>query len=270
MPARPRTHRMIGRLASRTLMGVLLMLIALPRSTAQQQPDKRNPAADEAAGAESRTSITAASGYSEGASAAGATNGCICPENYRKKRLFRRKCRVHPKVDLSSLPNPFEEIPLGLQLNETMSTQVRNYENTRQIFYHYDFINNSAELNHAGQNKLARISQNAFANFAPIVVESTPRQPGVDHARRLHLVQTMANNGIPIPAERIIVAGAVNRGLSGPDAIILYNRSLGDLQQSPGSSGISGSAGGGGVGGLTGSGLLPNTQQSGNNSGSGN
>jgi len=262
MPGRLPINVIIKKMSSRTAMATSMLFLFLPYAIAQQQPDKRNPAADADAVAASRASVAEVSGYSDGTPAAGASNGCICPENYRKKRLFRRKCRVHPKVDLSSLPNPFEEIPLGLQLNETMSTQVRNYENTRQIFYHYDFIDNSAELNHAGKNKLARISQNAFSNFAPIVVESTPRQPGVDHARRLHLVQTIANNGIPIPAERVIVAGAVNRGLSGPDSMILYNRSLNDLQQSPGSSGIS-SQSGSGVGGLSGSGLLPNTQQSG-------
>ena len=253
---------------SRALITASLVLLHVGQNLAQQQPDKRNPASGAAQASEPRASVAEMAGYSDGASASQAANGCICPENYKKKRLFRRKCRVHPKVDLSSLPNPFQEMPLGLQLNETMSTQVRNYENTRQIFYHYDFIDNSAELNHAGKAKLARISQNAFANFAPIVVESTPRQPGVDHARRLQLVQVISNNGIPIPAERIIVAGAVNRGITGPDAIILYNRSLSDLQQSPGSSGMSGSSGGG-VGGLTGSGLLPNTQQSAT-SGSGN
>lgn len=258
------------------------LLTSLNSLLAQQKVDKRNPSLAGNSGSFGSIETASASMGNTDAAVAGTgiqatggfsnqngseSSGCICPQNVKRKKLFRRKCRLHPNFDPAMIPNPFEEIPLGLQLNETMKAQVRNYENTRQILYRYDFIDGTAKLNDAGRAKLQMIARNAFTNFAPIVVESTPRQPGLDHARRLQLAQTITNNAIPIPAERIIVGGAPSRGLAGPDALILYNRSLSDLNQ--GAQGMSGSASSS-VGGLSGSGLLPNMQQAGGGGNQGN
>jgi hypothetical protein len=189
-------------------------------------------------------------------------DGCNCQRKGLAKRLFGRKCKLHSQIDPSAanINNPFEEIPLGLQLTETMKVQVRNFEDTRQIFYHYDFVDGKPELNFAGRSKLYQVSQNAMSSFAPIIVEATPRQPGLDQTRRLNIIQSLANNAIPIPGERVIVNGPQARGTVGPDALILYNKSLDSLNNGVGGMGASG---GGGVGGLSGSGLLPNMQQAG-------
>lgn len=261
---------------------VFFLLTSLHSLLAQQKVDKRNPLTAGNSGSAGAFDAGPVTLGGADAAAAGAgfqpaggfsnqngveSSGCICPQNVKRKKLFRRKCKLHPNFDPTMIPNPYEELPLGLQLNETMKVQVRNYENTRQILYRYDFNDGTAELNDAGRAKLQMIARNAFTNFAPIVVESTPRQPGLDHARRLQLTQTIANNAIPIPAERIIVGGAPSRGTVGPDAVILYNRSLSDLTQ--GAQGMSGSASSS-VGGLSGSGLLPNMQQAGGGGNQGN
>lgn len=236
--------------------------------SAQQMPAKAQPMGHLGENAHAGNSATAIeshlntmnSGFSqEPETSATQPADCPCVSNLRKRRLFQRKCKLHSEVDLSMIQNPYEEIPLGLQLNETMSTQVRKYENTRQIFYQYDFVDGSPELNHAGKLKLAKISQQIFSNFAPIIVESTPRQPGLDLSRRLQLVHFISNQGLPIPAERIIVSDMLNKAMTGPDAIILYNGSLKALSQGASDAGSQGMTGGG-IGGLNGSGLLPNTQ----------
>lgn len=240
-------------------------LSAMNEVSAQQMPTKGQPI-EQAGSAQTGNSVIAANtpanaGFSSNTQIESPNADCTCQRNAQRKRWFRRKCRLHPDVDLSMIPNPFEEIPLGLQLNETMSTQVRKYENTRQILYHYDFIDGTTELNYAGRQKLARISEQAFSNFAPIIVESTPRQPGLDLSRRLQLVQTITNQGLPIPAERIIVSDSTSSSLRGPDAVILnqgQQNALGQGGSSPGAQGMTS----GGVGGLSGSGLLPNTQNS--------
>jgi hypothetical protein len=227
---------------------------------AQQKPDK----------AVQKSQFVAPTGYSvksENPTGNPIDTNCICVRNATKKKLFRKRCRSHPGFDPSMIQNPFQEQPLGLNVHETMSTQVRNYETTRQILYQYDFIDGSVELNQAGKAKLGRISQSLFTNFAPMVVENTPRQPGLDHARRLHLVQNLAEQGIPIPPERIVVAGSSSRSITGPEAITLYGKSMSDLNAG-GPSSVSGSSSNS-VGGLSGSGLLPSTQQSGS-SNSGN
>ena len=217
-----------------------------------------------------QTRFQASSGYSgstENPSSNQVDSKCICVRNAPKKKLFRKKCRIHPDFDASTIYNPFQEQPLGLNLHETMSTQVRNYETTRQILYQYDFVDGSVELNQAGRAKLGRIQQSVFSNFAPMVIENTPRQPGLDHARRLHLVQNLSEQGVPIPPERIIVAGSRSRGLTGPESMTLYNKSMSDLNAG-GPASVSGNSSNS-VGGLSGSGLLPSTQQSGS-SNSGN
>lgn len=240
----------------------------------QQLPGKRSPVQQGSGQAGENTMETGLhqnglqkqagqGGFSDSSSAD--MSGCICARNANRRRLFQRKCKVHPNVDAAAINNPFEEIPLGLQMTETMKVQVRNFEDTRQIFYHYDFIDGTPQLNFAGKSKLARVSQQALGNFMPVIIEATPRQPGLDQTRRLNIVQTLANNAIPIPPERVIVNGPQARGTVGPDALILYNRALSDLNQGVG--GMAGSSGGGGVGGLTGSGLLPNMQQAGGGGG---
>lgn len=247
---------------------IILGAILSPATvSAQQLPAKVQPMGRLDENANARNSAPAIesslnamnSGFSQQAESSTPQPDCLCVRNAKKKRLFQRKCKLHPEVDLSMIPNPYEEIPLGLQLNETMSTQVRKYENTRQILYNYDFVDGSPDLNHAGKLKLAKISQQIFSNFAPIIVESTPRQPGLDLSRRLQLVHLISNQGLPIPAERIIVSDMLNKAMTGPDAIILYNNSLRSLSQGASDAGSQGMAGGG-IGGLNGSGLLPNTQ----------
>lgn len=185
---------------------------------------------------------------------------CRCYQKKSRWRLFRKDCRLHQNVDLSQIPNPYEEIPLGLQITEIMKTQVRSYENSRQIFYQYDFIDGKAELNQAGIAKLGRISQQVFMNFSPIIIENTPREPGLDLARRVKLVNLINSQGIPIPSERIIVSGQLNHATSGPDAMILYNGAVGTLQKSSSSASTQGGSVGTGVSGLSGTGLQPNTQ----------
>lgn len=257
----------------RSLVFCIIMMSAMTVS-GQQQPGKRSPvqqgssqgvenAMENGLQAQAPMNFSGQGGFSDSSSAD--NSGCICARNTNRRRLFQRKCKVHPNVDAAAINNPFEEIPLGLQMTETMKVQVRNFEDTRQIFYHYDFIDGTPQLNFAGKSKLARISRQALGNFTPVIIEATPRQPGLDQTRRLNIVQTLASNSIPIPPERVIINGPQARGTVGPDALILYNRALSDLNQGVG--GMAGSSGGGGVGGLTGSGLLPNMQQAGGGGG---
>ncbi len=182
-------------------------------------------------------------------------NKCICGSKSLLKKVLRKKCRVHPDVPPTFVPNPYEEPPLGSQVFAIMNTQVRNNDATRQVLNHYDFVDDSDQLNYAGKRKLMRIAQGAQTNFAPIVVESTPRQPGLDHQRRERLTQEIVALGLPIPAERVIVGQSHQQGLRGPDAIILYSGTTTVLGQ--GAQGAMGSFGASAVGGMTSAGLTP-------------
>lgn len=171
---------------------------------------------------------------------------CICGRKSLMKKILRKKCRVHPDIPPTFVPNPFEAPPLGARTFEIMNTQVKNHDATRQVLNHYDFIDDSAELNYAGKRKLMRIAQGSQTNFAPIVVEATPRQPGLDQSRRQRLTQEIASLGLPIPSERVIVGLSHQQGLRGPEAMVLYPGSVSHLMQGMGG-GSGGMAGGGGA-----------------------
>ena len=57
------------------------------------------------------------------------------------------------------------------------------------VFYHYDFVDGTSQLNARGQDKLAKLGMYLPTTFAPIVVERTPKEPGLDESRRLALVK---------------------------------------------------------------------------------
>jgi hypothetical protein len=182
-------------------------------------------------------------------------SGCICTVKSTWRRLFRKKCAVHPDIPPTFVPNPYQEPPLGSQVYQIMNTQVRNNDAARQVLNHYDFIDDSSELNYAGKRKLMRIAQGSRTNFAPIVVESTPRHPGLDQSRRTKLVQEIASLGLPIPAERVIVGRSYQQGLRGSEAALLYQGSLAPLTQGA-QGGLSG-FGMGSASGMSGAGMLP-------------
>lgn len=173
---------------------------------------------------------------------------CICGKKSLVRKVMRKKCRIHPDIPPTFVPNPYQEKPHGAQVYEILNTQVRNHDATRQILNHYDFVDDTAELNYAGKRKLMRIAQGAQSNFAPIVVEATPRQPGLDTSRRERLTQDIVALGLPIPPERVIVGQSYQPGLRGTEAMVLYPGSLQHLMQ--------GGGGGGGGGGINNSGLM--------------
>lgn len=173
---------------------------------------------------------------------------CICGKRSFVRKVLRKKCRVHPDIPPTFVPNPYQEKPHGAQVYEILNTQVRNHDATRQILNHYDFVDDTDELNFAGKRKLMRIAQGSQSNFAPIVVEATPRQPGLDTSRRERLTQEIVALGLPIPPERVIVGQSYQPGLRGTEAMVLYPGSLQHLMQ--------GGGGGGGGGGINNSGMM--------------
>ena len=45
----------------------------------------------------------------------------------------------------------------------------------RMVFYHYDFVEGTAQLNVRGRDKLVKVAQLLPATFLPVVIERTPR-----------------------------------------------------------------------------------------------
>jgi hypothetical protein len=94
------------------------------------------------------------------------------------------------------------------------------------VFYDFDFVSGSAELNLRGRDKLAEISGRLPATLFPIVIERTPRAPGLDQARRSALLGMFAGGPYPVPAERVVVGPAIAYGRRGLEAIIVERNRL--------------------------------------------
>ncbi len=116
-------------------------------------------------------------------------------------------------------------------------TQVSNAEVSRLIFNDYDFVQETNELNYRGRDKLAAITAQLPATFAPVIIERTPWAPGLDESRRLTILSQMAAGPFPIPAERVLIGPPIARGLLGQDAWITNGNRLGQI----GIGGLSGS-----------------------------
>ena len=117
----------------------------------------------------------------------------------------------------------------------------------RMVFYHYDFVEGTAQLNVRGRDKLVKVAQLLPATFLPVVIERTPSTPGLDERRRAVLLAELSGSRFPSPPERVVIGPPIAAGLTGYEAIFVYGNQLGALQ-----SGGAGSVGGyGGSSGLS-------------------
>ena len=124
----------------------------------------------------------------------------------------------------------------------------------RMVFYHYDFVEGTAQLNVRGRDKLVKVAQLLPATFLPVVIERTPSTPGLDEQRRAVLLAELSGSRFPIPPERVVIGPPIAAGLTGYEAIFVYGNQLGALQ-SGGAGSVGGYAGSSGLsaGGLSGS-----------------
>ena len=135
----------------------------------------------------------------------------------------------------------------------------------RMVFYHYDFVEGTAQLNVRGRDKLVKVAQLLPATFLPVVIERTPSTPGLDEQRRAGLLAELCESRFPIPPERVLIGPPVAAGITGYEAIFVYGNQLGALQ-----SGVASGVGGyGGTPGLSGGGLSGSAVSSGFGAGGG-
>ena len=52
-----------------------------------------------------------------------------------------------------------------------------NGQAARMVFYHYDFVDDTPQLNTRGRDKLAAVAAGFPTNFLPIVVDARPGSP---------------------------------------------------------------------------------------------
>ncbi len=146
---------------------------------------------------------------------------------WRRRHAERKR---HFQENFCGLPEEFNEWPLGQALYGLNRTAVANGAAARMIFNHADFVGDTAELNYRGRDKLMAVAAQLPASFAPVIIERTPRTPGVDEVRRLAVLGKLAAGPFPVPSERVVVGPAIARGLGPQEAVIVYGNRLGQFQ----------------------------------------
>jgi hypothetical protein len=188
---------------------------------------------------------------------------CTCGDRhgFARWRWHRTQCKRHLQEHFLGYPEEFNEWPLGYALHTHARTQIQNAQTGNLVFYHYDFVDGTSQLNLRGQDKLAKLGLYLPTTFSPVVVERTPKEAGLDESRRLALVSALGQGSFPVPGERIVIGPPfATNGLSGLEPLAIYGNELNGIRaggaMTGGVSGIGGFVGGGAGfdgGGLSGS-----------------
>jgi len=99
------------------------------------------------------------------------------------------------------------------------------------VFYHYDFVDGTSQLNYRGRDKLAAVAATLPNSFLPVVVERTPREPGLDQSRKDVLLAELGRGSFPVPSERVLIGPPIAYGMTGYEAYnAIYPRQISNLQ----------------------------------------
>jgi hypothetical protein len=188
--------------------------------------------------------------YSQ-APAVPAPGTCTCGDRHglSRWRWHRTQCKRLLQEHLLGYAEEFNEWPLGACVDAQARTQATNGLAARMVFYHYDFEEGTSQLNVRGRDKLAAVAATLPTTFLPVVVERTPRAPGLDSSRRSVVLAQLAQGNFPVPPQRVVIGPGIAHGMTGVESNVIFLRQLSSLG-SGGSAGTAATASG-----LDGSGL---------------
>jgi hypothetical protein len=204
-------------------LGLSLALATISRAPAQDVAIAPPPAP--AASGVSPDAAPAASGAPSAIAPDGTTvPGCSCGDRwgFSRWRYHKAHCKRVLQDYLIGYGEEFNEWPLGYALYAHAKTQVNNGRAAHMTFYHYDFEDGTSRLNYRGRDKLVRIGTHLPTNFAPVVVERTPKEPGLDESRRQVVLAQLGRGPFPVPAERVVIGPSLANGITGVEAMYIY------------------------------------------------
>ena len=111
---------------------------------------------------------------------------CTCGNRHglSRWRWHRTQCKQYLQEHFLGYAEEFNEWPLGESLYAHFRSQAANGMAARMVFYHYDFEEGTSRLNVRGRDKLAAVAASLPTTFFPVVIEHTPKEPGLDQSRR--------------------------------------------------------------------------------------
>ena len=159
-------------------------------------------------------------------SSCGCNTGCGCGRGLRAR--IRRHHMYYFGYDPEAWVRPFGDATL-----DHLEKQVANGVAARMTLHGYDFMpagKDKAKLNPAGWRQLTKIADLAQRSEFPIVIESTPHNKAAEKLRRQAVLDALQAMGSDIAADRVVVAEPAARGLSGEEALIIYDNLLQQTQ----------------------------------------
>ena len=180
-----------------------------------------------------------------------------CPCGGRRSLFGHPKhrvgCKRHWQETFLGFAEEFNEWPLGRSLYTHGQTMVANGDSARSVFYHYDFVEGTDRLNLRGRDKLLAMATRLPVTFDPVIIERTPREPGLDQKRRLSLLAQLATGPFPVPPERVVIGLPIADGLPPPDALLINGNRLASVGSGGGLSNLGGDTTGFDASGIPGS-----------------
>jgi hypothetical protein len=118
-------------------------------------------------------------------------------------------------------------MPLGASVYAANRAQVGQGTAARMILRDYDFLPGGAELKTEGRGRLAWIASQYDRTPGWILIEATPRQPGLDEARRAVVAELLGGLAPTIPPERLVIVRDAAIGLRGAEARLIDAAQMG-------------------------------------------
>ena len=129
-------------------------------------------------------------------------------------------------------PEEFCERPFGDYVRSHFHTQIANGLADQMVLYQYDFYDSDGDeatmLNPRGLIQVGKVGGLAgllYDQFFVVIVEPTGN-PELDIARRLHVLEKLAELGAPVAAEQVVTARPAGLGLEGIEAYEIYRNQL--------------------------------------------
>ena len=200
--------------------GLMIAGTGAPAATAQEAPAASAPLPAPTLPGAVAEGVLPAGPFDSPPTAVPPAGTCTCGNRHglSRWRWHRTQCKQYLQEHFLGYAEEFNEWPLGEAAYAHARTQVANGLAARMVFYHYDFVDGTSQLNLRGCDKLAAVAATLPTTFFPVVVERTPTEPGLDQSRRLTLLTQLAQGSFPVPAERVVIGPRIANGMTGFEA----------------------------------------------------
>jgi hypothetical protein len=116
-----------------------------------------------------------------------------------------------------------------MMMHDHFQIQVNNGIAARMVLHEYDFICGTEKLNLRGSDHLRQISQFWRSCNYPLIIERT-YAPGLAQARRTAVLKLLADQGIGVPPELVVIGPSPAVPLRGLEAEFIYKNLIQQTQ----------------------------------------